>query len=168
MHTSALSFSRRSASGATCSFHVHAAAGGTGRDQSGIRPRSPIAVGERALLPDLSVARDRVAQYSSCRRQLSQLAAVQCLSRSEYPGHAIEHQLLNIGNAALHKSVANRFSNAIAFCNAITPRKSTPASLLQNRSFAQLLDIDRLRNYSMTPLSRNSRFRILRYGPRSS
>jgi hypothetical protein len=84
VHTSALSFSRRSASGATCSFHVHAAAGGTSRDQSGIRPRSPIAVGERTLLPDLSVARDRVAQYSTCRRQLSQLAAAQRLSGNDY------------------------------------------------------------------------------------
>ncbi len=32
MHTPALSYSRRSASGATCSFHVYAAPGGTGCD----------------------------------------------------------------------------------------------------------------------------------------
>ena len=41
VHTAAVSFSRRSASGATLSFHVHAEASGTGFDQCGIRPRSP-------------------------------------------------------------------------------------------------------------------------------
>jgi hypothetical protein len=50
VHTSALSFSRQSASGATSSSHLHAAAGETGRDQSSIRSLSPTTVGapERA------------------------------------------------------------------------------------------------------------------------
>jgi hypothetical protein len=41
VHIAAVSFSRRSASGPTGSFHVPAAAGGTGRDRCGIRLRSP-------------------------------------------------------------------------------------------------------------------------------
>ena len=45
VHTSALSFSRRSEPGSTCAFHLHGAAGGTGCDQCGICPRSSSAVG---------------------------------------------------------------------------------------------------------------------------
>jgi hypothetical protein len=84
VHTSALSFSRRSASGATSSFHVPAAVGGAGCDQCGIRPRFPISVGARKFAPPpaFSVAHYRVAQHSPSRCQLCQLAVVR-LSRSD-------------------------------------------------------------------------------------
>lgn len=64
MHTAAVSLSQRSASGATCSFHAHAAADRSGSNQCGIGPRSSISGRARkaSLLRAPSVARDRVTQ----------------------------------------------------------------------------------------------------------
>ena len=82
MQTAAISFSGRSASGATGSYRMLVAASGTSGERCNIRPRSPTAVGGRALPPALSLRVIAYRNRSNCLNLARELQRKQLVSDS--------------------------------------------------------------------------------------